>query len=255
MIRLDGTVALVTGGSRGIGRAIALSLATAGSDICITYLNSARNAREIADQISALGRRVVAIKADLSESEDVKTVAEIAKSEFGRLDVMVSNAAGGGFRGLIDTTPGQLDYAMRLNVGALMLLSQHCAPLLQRTRLSRARIITLSSMGGTRAIPRYGLIGATKGAVESMTRHLAFELGPLGINVNCVCAGLVDTGALSALPNKEEILALRRRRSLVGDQDLTTEDVAGVVLFLASPLADKMQGQTLVIDGGTSIQV
>jgi NAD(P)-dependent dehydrogenase (short-subunit alcohol dehydrogenase family) len=101
----------------------------------------------------------------------------------------------------------------------------------------------------------YGLIGAAKGAVESMTRHLAYELGPLGINVNCICAGTVDTGALDFLPNKEAILSARRQRSLVGDSDLTPEDVAGVALFLASPLADKIQGQTLVIDGGTSIHL
>jgi NAD(P)-dependent dehydrogenase (short-subunit alcohol dehydrogenase family) len=142
---------------------------------------------------------------------------------------------------------------MRVNVQALMLLAQRAAPLFRQRKQGRAKLITLTSLGGTRAIPRYGLIGAAKGAIESMTRHLAFELGPQGVNVNCVCAGLVDTGALSALPDKEAVLRARRQRSLVGEGDLRPEDVADVVLFLASPLADKIQGHTLVVDGGTSL--
>jgi enoyl-[acyl-carrier protein] reductase III len=255
VITLPGAVALVTGSSRGIGRAIALALAGAGCDVCVTYLNSARNAREVAEEAERLGRRVAVVKADLSEPDDVRALCGVVESEFGRLDVLVSNAAGGGFRSLLEATPAQFAYAMRVNVQALMLLAQHGAPLLRRTTLGRSRLITLSSLGGTRALPQYGLIGAGKGALESMTRHLALELGPQGVNVNCVCAGLVDTGALSELPGRERLFKARRERSLVGEVDLTPEDVAGVVLFLASPMADKVQGQTIVIDGGTSIQV
>ena len=144
---------------------------------------------------------------------------------------------------------------MRLNVLATLLLAQHARPLLKRTRLSRSRIVTLSSMGSTRAIPRYGLIGSTKAALESLTRHLALELGPEGVNVNCVCAGVVDTGALSALPERQAVLESRRQRSLAGGVNVTPDDVAGVILFLASPLADRIQGQTIVVDAGGSIQV
>jgi enoyl-[acyl-carrier protein] reductase III len=110
-------------------------------------------------------------------------------------------------------------------------------------------------MGSTRAIPRYGLIGSTKAALESLTRHLALELGPEGVNVNCVCAGVVDTGALSALPERQAVLESRRQRSLAGGVNVTPDDVAGVILFLASPLADRIQGQTIVVDAGGSIQV
>jgi enoyl-[acyl-carrier protein] reductase III len=253
LISLPNAVALVTGASRGIGRAIALKLAEAGSDVCLTYLNSAANAREVAEEVSRLGRRALVVKADLSEARDVEELCSFAERELGRLDVLVSNAAGGGFRGLIDSSPSQFDYAMRVNLQALMLLAQHAAPLLSKSVFDRAKMITMSSMGATRAIPMYGLIGAAKGAIESMTRHLALELGPRRTNVNCVRAGLVDTGALSSLPNKEEVLSLRRKRSLAGDCNLTPEDVAGAVLFLASPLADRIQGQTLVIDGGASL--
>jgi enoyl-[acyl-carrier protein] reductase III len=255
MIQLQNAVSLVTGSSRGIGRAAVRRLAEAGSDVCITYLNSPRDARELAEEIATLGRRAIVVKADMSETEDVAALCEIVGREFGRLDVLVSNAAGGGFRALLDTTVAQFEYAMRINVQALMLLAQHATPLLEKTILDRAKILTMSSLGGTRAMPMYGLIGAAKGALESMTRHLAFELGPRGINVNCLCAGLVDTGALSFLPNKEALFEARRARSLVGPSDLTPEDVAGVLLFLASSLADKIQGQTIFMDGGTSIQV
>ena len=127
--------------------------------------------------------------------------------------------------------------------------------LLRRTSLARSKVVTVSSLGGSRAIPRYGLIGSTKGALESLTRHLALEMGPDGVNVNCVCAGVVDTGALSALPERQAVLESRRQRSLVGGVNPTPEDVAGVILFMASPLADRIQGQTIVVDGGGAIQV
>lgn len=245
--------ALVTGSSRGIGRATVLALAHAGSDVAITYLNSQRNARELADEVSALGRRALVVKADLSEPDDVEALVDVVGSEIGRLDIVVSNAAGGGFTSLVDASRAQFDYAMRINVQPLMLLAQRARPLLRRTVMKRSRIVTVSSMGGTRAMAHYGLVGAAKGAVESMTRHLAFELGPEGVNVNCVCAGAVMTGALSAHPDRESLLAAQKRRSLAGPDPLTPDDVAGAVLFLCSPAADKIQGQTLVIDGGTSI--
>ncbi len=254
MIALENAVSLVTGSSRGIGRATALKLARYGSDVCLTYLNSARNAREVAEEVSRMGRRAVVVKADLSEAADVAALVDRIAEQFGKLDILVSNAAGGGFRTLLESTAAQFDYSMRINVRALMLLAQHALPLLEKTTLTRAKLITLSSMGGTRALPQYGLVGAAKGAVESMTRHLAAEIGPNGVSVNCVCAGTVDTGALSHRPDKDRILAAGRSRSLVGDVDLLPEDVADAVLLLCSPLADKIQGQTLVVDRGISIQ-
>jgi enoyl-[acyl-carrier-protein] reductase (NADH) len=128
-------------------------------------------------------------------------------------------------------------------------------PLLRRSILPRAKLITLSSLGGTRALPNYGLVGSAKGALESMTRQLALELGPLGINVNCVCGGLVNTGALASMPDRDARLESRRRRSLIGARDLVADDLANAVLALAGPLLDAMQGQTLFVDGGASIQV
>ncbi|MEQ1757684.1 MAG: SDR family oxidoreductase [Vicinamibacterales bacterium] len=246
-------VSLVTGSSRGIGRATALRLARAGSDVCINYLNSPREAREVAEEVSRMGRRAVVVKADLSAPEDVSSLMDILQSEFGRLDILVSNAAGGGFTGVLETSLAQFDYAMRVNVQAFMLLAQYARPLFERTALQRAKLISVSSLGGTRVMPHYGLVGTAKGAIESMTRHLALELGPRGVNVNCVCAGLVMTGALTSHPDRESIVAAQRRRSLAGDEGIAPEDVADAITFLCSSAADKIQGQTVVIDAGTSI--
>jgi enoyl-[acyl-carrier protein] reductase III len=254
MIALPGTSALVTGGARGIGRAVVRALAAAGADVAFSYLRSPREARELGEEVTALGRRAVVVKADLSEAEDVQALCEVAGRELGRLDVLVAGAAGGGFHALAEATPEQIEYAYRLNVRAPLLLAQAALPLLRRTTQRRAKLVTLSSLGGTRALPRYGLVGTTKGALESLTRQLALELGPAGVNVNCVVAGLVDTGALEAHPDREGLLESRRRRSLIGDRNLTPEDVAAAVLFLASPLADAVQGHTLVVDGGIAIQ-
>jgi enoyl-[acyl-carrier protein] reductase III len=207
----------------------------------------------VAEEVSRMGRRAVVIKADISEADDVESLMGVVTGEFGRLDVLISNAAGGGFTSLLEASLSQFDYAMRINVQALMLLAQHALPLFEKTALPRAKLVSVSSLGGTRALPHYGLIGAAKGAVESMTRHLALELGPRGVNVNCVCAGLVMTGALSSHPERESIVAAHRKRSLAGDDGITPEDVADLILFLCGPAADKIQGQTMVIDAGTSI--
>lgn len=253
MIDLSGKVALVTGGSRGIGAAIARALAKAGADVALTYLNARPDAEDVGADIIEAGRRALVLKADLSESEDVGLVVEATKSELGQIDILVSNAAGGGFRALMDVTPENLDYALHLNVRAFLLLLQHGAPhLVREAGQPRSRVLTISSWGSERALPMYGAIGASKAALEAMTRHAALELGPKGVNVNCIRAGVVDTGALRALPGVDLVLDERARRSLTG-RNVVPEDVANLAVFLASPLADQIQGQSLIIDGGTAL--
>lgn len=255
MISLEGQVALVTGGSRGIGRATALKLAEAGADVLLTYLNSPADAQDVAEAILAMGRRTLVLKADLSDAEDAVNAIGAIEEHIGQLDIVVSNAAGGGFRPALEVTPDNFDYAMSLNARAFMLLMQAAAPLLERNsdRPGRARAVTISSWGAERALPMYGAIGATKAALESLTRHFALELGPRGVNVNCVRAGVVDTGAIRSLPGAQALLDARAQRSLAGGRNVMPEDVANAVLFLASPLADMVQGETLIIDGGTSL--
>ncbi len=255
MIDLSGQVALVTGGSRGIGQACAVALARAGADIALTYLNAPEDAQDTAGTILELGRRAIVLRADLSEVEDAASAVEAVVEHLGRLDIIVSNAAGGGFRPLLDVDADNFAYAMNLNVRALLLLAQAGAPHLERAAegTRRARIITLSSWGAERALPMYGAIGASKAALEATTRHLALELGPRGVNVNCVRAGVVDTGAIRTLPGAQAVLDARRQRALAGDRNVTPEDVANAVVFLSSAMADQVQGQTLIVDGGTSL--
>lgn len=255
MIDLAGHVALVTGGSRGIGHASALALARAGADVALTYLNAPEDAQDAAADILELGRQALVLRADLSEIEDAKLTIDAVAEHFGRLDIVVSNAAGGGFRPLLEVDPENFEYAMNLNVRALLLLAQAGVRHLERSADSgqRSRIISLSSWGAARALPMYGAIGASKAALEATTRHLALELGPRGVNVNCVRAGVVDTGAIRTLPGAQAVLDARRQRALAGDRNVTPEDVANAVVFLSSTMADQVQGQTLIVDGGTSL--
>lgn len=252
MIDLTGQVALVTGSSRGIGRACAVKLARAGADVIINYVTSRSAAEEVAAEIQQLGRRVAVVKADVGEPEDVESMIDFVREHFGRLDVLVSNAATGGFRPLIATTPRHLEAAMKTNVHALLSLVQCALPLLERSD-GRAKVIALSSHGSHRALPAYGVIGASKAALESLTRHFAQELGGRGINFNIVQAGLVETDSFLQMPNRERLREARQARSLVGDRVLTPEDVADAVLYLASGLSDLVQGQTLVVDGGSAV--
>ncbi len=252
MIQLQNYVALVTGGSRGIGRATAVQLAEAGADVVINYVTGQSAAREVADYIASLGRRAATVKADVTEPEDVHSMVDFVGNEFGKIDIVVSNAASGGFRNVMDATPKHFDAAMRTNAQALMLLAQSTVPWMTDTSHHR-KIISISSHGSHLALPAYGLIGASKAALESLSRHLASELGNQGINVNIVLAGLVATDSTRAFPGSEQAFAEVARRRCVNGRELTPEEVAKTVLFLASPLSDLIQGQTIVVDGGETL--
>lgn len=254
MIDLSGKVALVTGSSRGIGRATALKLAQAGADIVVNYVTSGREADEVAAQIAALGRNAACVRADVGEQEDVEEMMSFVEREFGRLDVLVHNAATGGFRPLSATTTRHFDAAMHTNVLSLVHLLKASAPLLEAAP-GRGKVIVLSSHGTHMALPMYGLIGSSKAALTSLARHWALELGDRGVNVNVVEAGLVETDSTRRLPGAAEMFAGRKYKTMTGDRMLEAADVADAVLFLASPLADLVQGQTLVVDGGAAIHV
>jgi enoyl-[acyl-carrier protein] reductase III len=254
MIDLSGRVALVTGGSRGIGRACALRLAEAGADVIINYVAARSAAEDVAAAVLALDRRTAVVKADVAEPEDVAAMMDFVKETFGGLDILVSNAATGGFRPLLTTTPRQFEAAMSTNVGALILLMQAAMPLLERSA-GGAKVIALSSPGSRLALPTYGLLGATKAALESLIRHFALEVGKRGINVNAVQAGLVDTDSIRQIPYREQILGQWHARSLVADRRLEDRHVADAVVYLASPLSDMVQGQVLVVDAGALVHV
>jgi enoyl-[acyl-carrier protein] reductase III len=254
MIDLTGRVALVTGSSRGMGRACAVRLAEAGADVIINYVTSRTAAMETAQQILDLGRRVYVIKADVSEEDDVRSMFEYINREIGQLDIVVSNAATGGFRPLLAANQRHFQNTFHTNVLALLYLVQSALPLLERGP-GRGKVIALSSHGSNMALPWYGLIGSSKAALESLTRHLTLEVGDRGVNVNVVKAGLVETDSTKRIPNAGDMFDHRKDKTMTGDRMLTVDDVANAVLFLASPLADLIQGETLTVDGGAAVHV
>ena len=245
---LSGKIALVTGGSRGIGRAIAVKLAKAGSDVAIVYHNSHEEAETLCSAIRALGRRARAIQSDVSDPELLGEIFADLRQHFGRLDLLVSNAATGVLRPALELSLKHWRRCLETNALALNLLAQHAVPLMG----PGGRIIALSSLGASRAIPQYAFIGASKAALESLARSLAQELGPRGIRVNVVSAGPVDTDALRYFPNREQLLAEFARRAPAGPS-LTAEAVADAVYLLCLPEAAMITGHTLVVDGGYCI--
>lgn len=254
MIDLTGRVALVTGSSRGIGAACALRLAEAGADVVVNYLTSKEAAVQTAEQILSLGRRASVVRADISEEDDVASMMDFIGESYGQLDILVSNAASGGFRPLLASTTRHFTNTMNTNALALILLVQRALPLLEKSR-SRGKVIALSSHGADTALPWYGLIGGSKAALESIARHLTLEVGDRGVNVNVVRAGLVETDSTRRIPNAEQIFARRVEKTMMGGRMLTVGDIADAVLFLASPLSDLIQGETLVVDGGAAVHI
>ena len=245
---LAGKVALVTGAARGIGRAIAWKLASAGCDVAVNYYNSADEAEALCTDIRALGRRACAIQASVGVPDSVDELFAAFAAQFDRLDFIVSNAASGVLKPTVDMTLKHWRWCMETNALALNLLTQRALPLMP----AGGRIVALSSLGASRAMPGYGFIGASKAALEALARALAQELGPRGFRVNVVSAGVVDTDALAYFPNREALLAGYAERAPAGPV-LTPEDVAGAVYLLCLPEAGMINGHTLVVDGGFAI--
>ncbi|QDU76349.1 Enoyl-[acyl-carrier-protein] reductase [NADPH] FabL [Bremerella volcania] len=254
MIDLTGKMALVTGSSRGMGRACALRLAEAGADVIVNYVTSRSAAMETAKEIRAMGRRSFVVKADVSQKDDVESMMEYIGEHIQQLDIIVSNAATGGFRPLLAANEKHFENTYHTNVLAMLYLVQAGMPLLEKSK-GRAKVIGISSHGSDMALPWYGLIGSSKAALESLARHLTLEVGDKGVNVNIVKSGLVETDSTKRLPGADQMFAHRKDKTMMGDRMLSIEDIANAVIFLASPLSDLVQGETLVVDGGAAVHV
>ena len=200
------------------------------------------------NQIRGLGRKALAIQADVSDPDSVAEAFEEFRKLFDRVDIVVSNAAIGVLKPAMELTRKHWRRCMETNALALNTLAQNAVPMMR----DGGRIIGISSMGASRAIPHYSFIGASKAALEAMARSLAQELGPGGIRVNIVNAGVVDTDALKYFPNREQLLAESARRTPTG-VNLTPNDVANAVYLLCLPEAAMINGHTLVVDGGYCI--
>jgi len=248
MFNMTGKVALITGGSRSIGKAIAIRLAEHGMDIVVNYVRHKQDALATAAEVEKFGQRCLLVKANVAKETDVNAMFEKISDEFGSLDVLVSNAASGVLKPVLELTERHWNWAMDINARALLSLVQHGLPLMKEG----SRVIAVSSLGSIRAIENYTTVGASKAALESLVRHLAVELGPRSIRVNTVSAGAVDTDALKKFPNREEILDNALRRTPLG-RLISTDDVTYVTLFLCSNLANMIQGQVVTVDDGYAI--
>jgi enoyl-[acyl-carrier protein] reductase III len=241
----DGKSVLVTGGSRGIGKGIALRFAELGaSRIGVSYLRNDRAAEETAKELEAVGAEPLLLRGNIGEPG--KAVAIVA--EMGTIDVIVSNAATGVIRPALEIEEKHWDWTLNANARALLTLVRQAAPSLP----TGSAVVAISSLGSTRVLDDYVVVGVSKAALEALVRYLAVELAPRGIRVNAVSAGLVETGALEYFNNRDEMLAYYKARTPAG-RLVGPRDVADVVCFLASPEADMIRGQTVVVDGGYSV--
>jgi enoyl-[acyl-carrier protein] reductase III len=241
----QGKSVLVTGGSRGIGKGIALRFAELGATrVAVSYLRNDRAAEETAEELRRLGAEPVLFRGNIGEPDKAAALVERA----GQIDVLVSNAATGVIRPLLELEEKHWDWTLNANARALLSLARHAAPSMQ----PGSSIVALSSLGSQRVLDNYALVGTSKAALEALVRYLAVELAPREIRVNAVSAGLVETGALDYFPNRDEMLAWYERRTPAG-RLVGPRDVADAVCFLCSPEAAMIRGHTLVVDGGYSI--
>jgi enoyl-[acyl-carrier protein] reductase III len=245
---LQGQVALVTGAARGIGRAIALKLGTEGADVAVNYYNSHDEAEALCAELRALGRRAHAVQGSVGVPDSVDEMFAALREQFDRIDIVVSNAASGVLKPVMEMGLKHFRWCLETNALAVDLLAQRAVPMMREG----GRIVALSSLGAQRAMPGYGFIGASKAALEALVRALAQELGPRGIRANVVSAGVVDTDALAYFPNRDELLANFAARTPAGPT-LLPEDVANAVYLLCLPEAAMINGHTLVVDGGFAI--
>jgi enoyl-[acyl-carrier protein] reductase III len=244
-------VAIITGGTRGIGKAIASKFASEGYDLVLNFMRKRKNAADTKAELEEkYGIRVHIIKANVGELDQIKTLFAEAKEEFGRLDVFVNNAASGVLRPLMEMEESHWDWTQDINAKAYLFAAQEAAKIMEEN--GGGSIVALSSLGSIRALPNYVAVGVSKAAVEAITRYLAVELAPKGIVVNAVSGGAVDTDALTHFPNREELLEAARNRNPAG-RIVEPEDLANTAYFLCTPAASMIRGQTIIVDGGLSL--
>ena len=240
----NGRSVVVTGGTRGIGKTIALRLVSEGATrVVLGYMRNDEAAEVAAEEVRRAGAEPVLVRGGVAAE---KVIAELASH--GPYEVVVHNAATGVIKPALETEDKHWDWTLNANARALLSLARACAPDME----SGSTIVAISSLGAQRVLENYVLVGTSKAALESVVRYLAVELAPRGIRVNAVSAGVVETEALEHFPNREEMLRAGRTRTPAG-RLVEPHDIAGAVAFLCSPDAQMVRGHTLIVDGGFSL--
>jgi enoyl-[acyl-carrier protein] reductase III len=246
-----GKVALITGSSRGIGRTLALSLAEQGGSVVVNYKANEDLANEVVAGVKERGGRAIAVGADMESPEEIDRLFDAAREEFGRLDYFVDNAAASSFKNIRDLKLHHLDRSYAMNIRSFVLGAQRAVEMMD----DGGRIVTLSSYGSIRAYPTYANLGAAKAALEAYVRYMAVEFAPLGINVNAVNGGIIESDSsayfygVEGMPDLHEKVLPKIPKQRMG----TVKEVADTVEFLLEPRSEYITGQSLVVDGGLTI--
>ena len=245
-------VALVTGSGRGIGRAIALHLARNGADIVVNFFRNRIPAEETVREIEVLGRRALLVKADVGELDDLNRLFDEIQQAYGGLDIFIHNAASGFNRPVLEQKPKGWDWTMNINARSLLFAAQRAVPMMEKR--GGGYIVSISSPGSSRVLPDYVVVGASKAAIESLTRYLAVELAPKNIIVNAVSPGIVETDALKHFNTMADGSIVQKAIAATPAGRLVTpKDVAEVAAFLCTPAASMIRGQVIVVDGGYTL--
>lgn len=250
----DKTV-LVTGSGRGIGRAIALHFAKNGADVVINFFRNRKPAESTANEIEALGRHALVVKADVGNLDGIADLIDQVEAGFGGLDVFVHNAASGYNRPAMQQKLRGWEWTMNINARALLFAAQRVAPLMEKR--GGGSIVSITSPGAEYVLPEYVVVGASKAALNALTRYLAVEFSEKNIVVNAVSPGVVETDALKHFDAIREDVNLieKTAQATPAGRLVTPEEVAGVVAFLASPAAAMIRGQVITLDGGYLLQM
>ncbi|MGI8773967.1 MAG: SDR family oxidoreductase [Actinomycetota bacterium] len=245
--RFEDKVAVISGGTRGIGRAVAERFTSEGASVALCYVRNGDAARATAAELEGRGVKVLVSKVHLGEPDNIGRWFDEIAEVFGRVDFFISNAASGVIKPLGELTARHFDWSMNTNARPLLLGAQRAAGLMTEG----GSVVALSSQGAGHVLPGYAAVGASKAALESLVRYLAVELAP-AVRVNAVSPGVVDTEALRHFPMRAEMLAAARDKTPAG-RLVDPTDIAGTVAWLCSDEATMTTGQTITIDGGAAL--
>ena len=239
---------LVTGGSRGIGKKICYEFAQRGANIIFTYVRSSTEAKKIETELKKLGVNAISKKLNLNSNNDINKFADEIKKLNVKIDFLINNAASGVMKNSIETTEKHWDWTMQINAKGPWILSKKLSEIMNKN----SRIINISSPGSSKVLKNYFSIGVSKAALESITRYMAYDLAPKGINVNSISASLLETDAIQHFPNQSEIKKILNRKNPT-QKKLLTDHIAKVAIMLCTEESEMIIVQNILVDGGDTL--